>query len=309
MQHVAFSPPLDFFRHILLAHLSKMNVHARVNSFAKGFYPVGRGRLSVTVDPQLSRILPIRCVDQGEITGIQAVIWGTGLGDQTEHIMQMLKESVRNQLEAFAPYGVSVRVWEDPVEFDDCKNSECVGKDASAAPYGQRKRNGRGAGRLKDSKRTKYQMIGCQVWCETTTGSMPCVNDSMETGGSNKDKMVDAIDFNLLARRVTSRLCAQVFSGAAMDEHTADQLLIFMAAAAVSAETVDAGKSSILCEPYDAKYSSRHIETAIAVIEKMYTCACVTGRSSTNCRFTMTEVANSCRLIECVPIFLSSDPT
>ncbi|CAM9383943.1 unnamed protein product, partial [Ectocarpus fasciculatus] len=197
--HVAFSPPLDFLRHVLMPHLSSMNVHARITSFTKGFYPVGRGGIQLVVQPQIAPIQPIRLVKQGVVTTVKCVVWGTGLGDDSDSTIRYLMEQLRSQiLETLAPFisaDTPLSIWED---------------------Y---------------KVKSKYSMLGCQLWCETDTGCILCANDSMETGGSNKSKMATSIDPAELARRATSRVLHQLASGAAVDEHTADQLLVFMAAA------------------------------------------------------------------------------
>lgn len=294
---MAFSPPLDFIPHVLFPHLSAMNVHARVVSFTKGFYPVGKGRLQIEVEPQLAPVLPISLISLGHVSHVKAVVWGTGLGadhsDLKNLLIQELTLQLRHELGVFISPDVPITIWEDP-------SSVVCGESTAVASVG----TAEGA-RFGNSfqKKSKYRMLGCQLWCETSSGSTPCACSSVEMGGSNKTKMATGIDPTMLASQVVRRLRVQLASGASMDEHTADHLLIFMAAAAASVESAvtSDGISSILCEPFHAEHSSRHIETAIYVIEKLFDARCSSGDSSVSCKFTLSEVDNGCRLIECRP--------
>jgi hypothetical protein len=346
-----------------------MDVCARVTSFTKGFYPVGRGRLQVLVEPQIDPIRPISLVRQGRVMHVKAVIWGTGfLGEEGDMVKARLKEELRVLLKReLAPYisaDTPVTVWEDPVSVDctmenenenvehhgdahhgDAISGSGTGKATSSDKHSSGKQpfKGRGGGRdsrgkgrgYSDQRKPKYSMLGCQLWCETDTGSIPCANGSAEVGGSNRDKMAGCIDPASLAGQVVARLAGQLSSGACVDEHTADQLLVFMAAAAAPLDTattgaaevlhdtattatattaaaaaaaaavttdITAGTSSVLCEPYHERYSSRHIETAIDVIEKLYNALCQSGRRHVTCKFSILEVGNGCRLIECKPV-------
>lgn len=320
--HVAFSPPLDFLRHVLMPHLSSMNVQARITSFTKGFYPVGRGGIQLVVQPQIAPIQPIRLVKQGVVTTVKCVVWGTGLGDDNDSTIRYLMEQLRSQiLETLAPFisaDTPLSIWED-YKVVDC-GGELAGEKRvrseigtpSAAPARQHQGTARRDMKKDRSgrKKSKYSMLGCQLWCETDTGCILCANDSMETGGSNKSKMATSIDPAELARRATSRVLHQLASGAAVDEHTADQLLVFMAAAAVHAELQRRGGSEViadtlgysamLVEPYHDTYSSRHIETAIYVIEKMFNAQ--KNQSGMSCKYSLTDVDRGCRLIECYPV-------
>lgn len=306
--HVAFSPPLDFLRYVFLPLLRAMNVKARLASFTKGFYPVGRGNLKLIIEPQMTPILPIRLVERGRIVAVRAVVWATGLDSNgaltTRTLIDELNVNIRTTLGPYLPPDVPITVWEDPQSVN-CAETEFTIASATRREFkgsGWGHRGGRGRGR-RNRAQQQYNMMGCQLWCETDTGCIINANGGMETGGSNKSNMVTYIDPAEIARSVTSRVSRQLSAAAAVDEHTADQLLIFMAAAAVSAGNCGTnGMSSILCEPYDEEYSSRHIETAIFVIEEIYNAMCIAGKGDVSCKFSIKGVDNGCRLIECSPV-------
>jgi RNA 3'-terminal phosphate cyclase len=91
-----------------------------------------------------------------------------------------------------------------------------------------------------------------------------CVISSSSTGEVSVDKDLDMT--NLISqlteavRVVVEELVVLHNSKACLDEHTADQLLLYMALAA--------GKSQIICAPRGAA-SSLHIETVMKIVSDM----------------------------------------
>lgn len=89
----------------------------------------------------------------------------------------------------------------------------------------------------------------CQLVLTTTTGAVHAADCLLETA-----KHRGAVDPDDLAVTAASRLAEAWSSGGCVDEHTMDQLVVFMALAC--------GHSKILCNA-ESSISSLHLETAI----------------------------------------------
>ena len=119
--------------------------------------------------------------------------------------------------------------------------------------------------------------IGIQLWAETDTGAMLSGN-ALQQG-----KSADAFDLDTLVQESLSSLVLCIRSGACFDEHTADQMLVYMALAD--------GVSTISCCPRTAA-SSLHIETAMKILSDV-----------TGVVFSMNVNSDTeCRVIACAGI-------
>ena len=73
--HVPWSPSFHYLKHVFLPVLSRLGVMAELNIEKWGWYPIGGGKVTATVNPQ-KKFLPLNIVERGKfvrVTGISAV--------------------------------------------------------------------------------------------------------------------------------------------------------------------------------------------------------------------------------------------
>ncbi len=93
--HVAWSPPVDYVRDVLLPTLAPMGVDVTCELTAWGFYPVGGGELQVTIRPVTEPLRPLELTERGELVKV------TGVGVAAElpaHIAQRISNRATNVL-------------------------------------------------------------------------------------------------------------------------------------------------------------------------------------------------------------------
>jgi RNA 3'-terminal phosphate cyclase len=292
--HVAFSPPLDFFQFVLFPLLTRMNIDVSILSFKQGFYPVGRGYVEIRLQITSERIAPINFISRETVKSVHGVIWETGLNDiEKQNLASYLETEFRRQLKSLCHADCSIEISNTPYQYSIGE----IGFPSTQKDY-------------STYKRQKYKMLGCQLWCRTDVDNgILGANAIMESGGSGSKSNLP-IDSRVLARDIVSHLYEELSCNSVIDEHTADQLLIFMACAAVQSieEEGDtlSGVSQVLCEPFNASISTLHIETAIRILEQVHDYLFSIRKISKSCRFTIeVQSTSGCRLITCRPILLS----
>lgn len=67
--HVAWSPVYDFLEEVYLPALAGMGVRANPRLVAWGFYPVGRGRIAVDIEP-CREVAPAELTERGELLNV-----------------------------------------------------------------------------------------------------------------------------------------------------------------------------------------------------------------------------------------------
>lgn len=73
--HVPWSPSYHYLKHVFLPALSRLGVKAELNIEKWGWYPIGGGKVTATVNPK-REFLPIGVIERGKlmrVTGISAV--------------------------------------------------------------------------------------------------------------------------------------------------------------------------------------------------------------------------------------------
>jgi RNA 3'-phosphate cyclase len=134
-------------------------------------------------------------------------------------------------------------------------------------------RNGSGS-----SRRGKSYTLGCDIIVYTDTGAILHANDL------RTEKVLEGKLLNAMILGCFVRIDDMLKSGACVDEHTADQLLLYMAAAK--------GRSEIVIPPESYDYSTKHVETAMSIIEKLVVF------KSMEIKFKMTTLKSGARKIE-----------
>lgn len=93
--HVAWSPPVDYMRDVLLPTLAPLGVDVTCELTAWGFYPVGEGELQVTICPVAGPLRPLLLEERGALEKV------TGVGVAAElpaHIAQRISSRATNVL-------------------------------------------------------------------------------------------------------------------------------------------------------------------------------------------------------------------
>ncbi|RYY85540.1 RNA 3'-terminal phosphate cyclase [archaeon] len=221
--NVSHSPPIDHLEHVLLPLLRSTGIHASIQVMRRGYYPRGGGRVSLTVRSIATHLSPFNLTIQGSVISAHAVVYGNA-PIQT-------KQLVENQLqEAFMAFPlitiggssldtINVSV---PSEFTD--------------------------GHQSNSRQEKSVTAGVQAWVLTSTGCILSANREVSQKVITDKSVTDMVQQVFTDLRF---LCA---SGACVDEHTADQLVIYM--------THCRGVSRMLVP---CAVSSLHLVTAIKI--------------------------------------------
>jgi len=93
--HVAWSPPADYVRDVLLPTLAPAGVDVSCELTAWGFYPVGGGELQVTIQPVKEPLRPLLLEERGDLLKVT----GAGVaGELPAHIAQRISSRATNVL-------------------------------------------------------------------------------------------------------------------------------------------------------------------------------------------------------------------
>jgi RNA 3'-phosphate cyclase len=228
--NVPFSPPMDHLQVVMMPVLASMNVFASATITKRGFYPAGGGKVIVTATP--SMLTPLKLISSCDVTGATGTMFGTGTYCTAE-LQRRLAKAVQSALTQFC----TSRRWGSAVEFLSTNKVLHVGQDTE----NKVKSSPRG-GERAPKQRNQHSTLGAQV-CLLRSDGVPISANVLFEG-----KNADFIDVDTAAHQLISQLAWVVDSGACVDEHTADQLIIFMALCAVQ-NPGEAGRSQILVAP------------------------------------------------------------
>ena len=292
--NVPFSPPMDHFKYVVSPILELMGLQTSMQIGRRGFYPIGGGKVVLSADVA-ERIKPLRINQLGEALRLNGVYYGTG-SYFTQNVINEFIAQARAELGHFLAARNMSAVQEylatSPL-FENAENSVAWEEHTLAATGKKQK--------------PYHSTFGAQVWLTTESGVPVSANVLFE------GKKSDYFDPNLAARQLVAQLAWVLDSGACLDEHTADQLILYMAMAASSPLGEGVSRedrtSEILCAPRcDADLSapgheadstitsllhpsSLHIEAAIHIAQLF-----------TNCEITLEEdPVSKCRKITVAP--------
>jgi len=91
--NVHWSPPVDYFSHVLLPLLLRMGVHAELRLVQRGFYPQGGGEVDLALSPP-KRILALDEVERGHLIDVNGVCFSRNLPD---HVCSRMSAAVRKR--------------------------------------------------------------------------------------------------------------------------------------------------------------------------------------------------------------------
>lgn len=234
--NVPFSPPLDHLQFVLFPILAHMGLHCSIQIQRRGFYPVGGGKAKVIVESSDS-VKPITVVTQGRPVAVHGVYYGTGTHftqDMIDAFVTITRVQVYNFLVTRGLNNVVESLTSQPL-FEESFNGIPKDYDKVYRESGKK-------------PRAQHSTFGAQIWLSMDSGVPISANVIFE------GKKADYFSPQLAARQLVAQLAWVLDSGACLDEHTADQLIIYMALAAShpvesSGEAKCAGVSEILCAP------------------------------------------------------------
>ncbi|UCE17414.1 MAG: RNA 3'-phosphate cyclase [Gemmatimonadota bacterium] len=198
--HVEWSPPVHYLLHVFLPTVLKMGAHGSMNLTRWGWYPKGKGTVTIDVEP-LQELIPVHLEQRGALEALR------GLSVSSKLPMMISKRQRRkgDQLLREAGYDAQIRMFETPASCPGTIFFLWAEFENSRAGFSTLGRRGRPA---------------------------------EEVAGSTVRQFLEFMD-----------------SGAAVDEHLADQLVIYMALAQ--------GQSSIVTSRI-----TQHLLTCIWVVEQ-----------------------------------------
>ncbi len=106
---VKWSPPSDYFVHVILPHLRRMGIGAEVNIARRGYYPKGGGLIEARVRPSPS-VKPLYLPALGEVLRIRGQVHVSNL---PEHIAQRMKRSAQKVLIDYPDVSVEQRRYDE----------------------------------------------------------------------------------------------------------------------------------------------------------------------------------------------------
>jgi RNA 3'-terminal phosphate cyclase len=297
--NVAFSPPVDHTQLILLPILATMGITGSIDITKRGYYPVGGGEVSLKAK-QAGKITPLQLTTRGRIVSAHGTMYGIGT-HFTAELQADFARSMNTALRSFC----DSRGWSEASSYlADHKLFKGTTSPAAKPPSDRCKEQGKGG-----KKRVLPSTFGAQV-CLVCEDGLPISANVLFTG-----KEENFVEVDLAVRQIIAQLALVTDTSACVDEHTADQLMIYMALCAAQ-NPGEAGRSQILVAPKiteeifeyppvpagvasaDRKVpgtapvlslSSLHIEAAMHIPQLFL-----------NCAFTMEEVGpHKCRLITC----------
>lgn len=255
--NVRGAPSADYAQLVLLPLLHRMGATGlSLEVLSRGFYPRGKGSLLVTVTP-VARLKPLLLETRGEMVHIQCVVVGGGRGFKSN----VRKTAQLANARLVAKYGegvrISVREAEEPDGSVACRSGAAPAVALASSANDMSKPTMKERKALQAERdRAQESTLQVQLVATTSTGGViaaDCLAETAKNRGSVEPSSVVATAMAKLEE-------AWTVGGGAVDEHTMDQLILFMALAA--------GESRILCNA-PTSITSLHLETAIQLCSRL----------------------------------------
>lgn len=249
--NVKGAPSVDYTRMVLVPLLERMGVPRgaiTLDVARRGFYPRGGGNVAVNIAP-VARLNGLELTSRGAVAAVQGVVSGFGRTARRDLksvatavrvlVRQRFGDEVNINIEVAAENTSSACSIDTVETVESEPNNNHVTLKERRAMHEERERQYAGA-------------IQCQLVLTTTTGAIMGADALVENA---KSRMV--IDPEDVAQMAMKRLCEAWNAGGCVDEHTMDQLVLYMALAH--------GRSEIICNA-PTSISSLHLDTAIHFI-------------------------------------------
>ena len=284
---VSHSPSIDYFVHITAPLLARIGLLTHTKIIRRGFFPHGGGQIEVTVTPcwATSPLTPLLLTDPGQPTRILAFVAGivnAGGGAQAQildGLQTTLAMAVREVFGGSLPLEFEDNVWMQDAPH---AQQQCQGRGGGGGGKGGE----RGGGRVPRSNkrahiRPKREVVHVLLVLETSTGcrlGTDILLDDLRrfNNASGGHEGREKAEQRRVCHTLASTLHRYHSAGACVDEHTLDQMLIYMALAE--------GTSRVRGPPH-VMMTSEHMPTAIHVIQKLlgvaFTSAVEKGKDGT----------------------------
>eukprot|EP00931_Biecheleriopsis_adriatica_P008339 TRINITY_DN109537_c0_g1_i1.p1 TRINITY_DN109537_c0_g1~~TRINITY_DN109537_c0_g1_i1.p1 ORF type:complete len:762 (-),score=200.90 TRINITY_DN109537_c0_g1_i1:14-2260(-) len=224
---VDFSPPLDFLQRVLTPTLERMGVKLTTECQHRGFFPAGGGLVSLFVDGLKGPPKPITLDKRGNVTRIEALCYATPPSGWLD------EEDVNRTMDDFEPW-----LLEELADQGSPKPKVSLRCEPEPMPEGQ-----------------KVFKASCEIVVHLSGGGVFHASGGAMDGPKGRGSLYDV--WGAAAEKALVPLKAQLKSGAALDEHLLDQLIL--------PATLAQGTSRLL----GAKELTLHAQTALHIAEKM----------------------------------------
>eukprot|EP00928_Gymnodinium_smaydae_P011797 TRINITY_DN14318_c0_g1_i1.p1 TRINITY_DN14318_c0_g1~~TRINITY_DN14318_c0_g1_i1.p1 ORF type:complete len:740 (-),score=104.15 TRINITY_DN14318_c0_g1_i1:228-2369(-) len=224
---VDFSPPLDFLQRVVSPTLAKMDVKVTASCENRGFFPAGGGLVRVWVEGLQGPPKPITLDSRGSVTRIEAICYATPSSGWLDD------EDVQRTVEDFEPW-----LAEELADKGQSKPRVSVQCVAEHPPVGR-----------------PVNKASCEIVVHTSGGGLFHGSAGAFDGPRSAGSLYNI--WGAAAEKALGPLKKQLRSGAALDEHLLDQLILTASLAK--------GTTRLLGD----KELTLHAQTAIFVAEKM----------------------------------------
>ncbi|CAE7758268.1 RTCA, partial [Symbiodinium pilosum] len=193
---VDFSPPFDFMVRALTPTVAKMGVKVTAHCQHRGFFPTGGGLVNLYVDGLAGALKPIVIDKRGHVTKIEAICYATPPSGWLD------EEDVTRTEEDFEPW-----LLEELADSGAPKPKVQVRCEAEQMPEGQ-----------------KVFKAACDILVEMSGGGVFHASGGPLDGPKGRGSLYDV--WGAAAEKALVPLKAQLKTGAALDEHLLDQLIL-----------------------------------------------------------------------------------
>lgn len=247
--NVKGAPSVDYTRMVLIPLLERMGVpHGDIglDIAQRGFYPRGGGNVIVNIAP-ITALQPLDLTTRGKVAAVHGVV--SGFGRTARRDLKTVATTARALMHQ--KFGDAVRISVEVAQESISSTSSSMdpGGLTENEPHNKHVTFKERRAMHEERERQHVAAIQCQLVLTTTTGAMMGADALVENA-----KTRAVIDPEEVARLATTRLCEAWNAGGCVDEHTMDQLIMYMALAH--------GKSAVICNA-PTSITSMHLETAI----------------------------------------------
>mmetsp|Transcript_99050 Transcript_99050/g.236355 ORF Transcript_99050/g.236355 Transcript_99050/m.236355 type:complete len:1014 (-) Transcript_99050:67-3108(-) len=224
---VDFSPPFDFMLRALAPSVERMGVKMTADCQHRGFFPTGGGLVNLIVSGLKGTLKPIVLDKRGHVTKVEAICYATPPSGWLDD------EDVNRTEDDFEPW-----LLEELADRDGPKPKVQVRCEPQQMPEGQ-----------------KVFKAGCDIVVHMSGGGCFHASGGPLDGPKGRGSLYDV--WGAAAEKALVPLKAQLKTGAALDEHLLDQLIL--------PATLAEGTSRLL----GSKELTLHAQTALYLAEKM----------------------------------------
>jgi len=243
---VGFSPPFDFLQRVLAPTVESMGINMEIVCKKRGFFPKGGGHVSLFVTGPKGPLKAVSIDERGHVTKIEAVCFATPDDGRLDDQEMLAVES----------------------EFGPWLRDELADKGSAKAPLVEVHCQ------AEPPPLPRTNFACCEIVVKTSTGGI--FHGSAGAVEVNRNKSLYEV-WGMSAEKALGPLKTQLKSGAALDEHLLDQLIL--------PASLAQGTSRLL----GGQDLTLHAQTAIHIAEKM-----VPG-----VRFSVTKPTPGTTLVEC----------